>query len=565
MKKVQGVPLPLGVTLYEKETNFSVVVEKHRTCQLLLYKVGESQPSITIDMPSEAGIGEVRFVGIQGIHPLDWEYHYKIDQQIVIDPYAKALVGRECWGENKDDAPQEVRGKVGISSFDWSQDKVLRIPDNEVIAYNIHIRGFTKSKTSRVKHKGTFRGVIEQIPYLQSLGVNQIQCMPIYEFNECGQKINYWGYGEGFYFAPKSAFAASKDAIAECKELVLACHQSNIEVVFELPFCQKESMQYMQDCIQYYVMEYHIDGVILNPEVVSISMIKNNPLMRDTKILTYNDNFQTVMRRFLRGEEGMVTEVMWNARTLSYKEGQYNYITNHNGFTLADLVAYDGKHNEKNGERNQDGSDYNYSWNCGEEGTTRKKAIATLRKKQMKNAFALLLLSQGTPCILAGDEFANSQEGNNNVYCQDNEVGWLNWNQLEKEGWLFQYVKDMILFRKRHPILHWKEPLLGIDTMRCGIPDISYHGEDAWQVPAEVASRQLGIMYCGVCAKDEDCFVAYNLHWIKHSFALPSLGEEKTWYLVADTTNGVSQHPTAVIEQKKVTLEERTIAIYLGR
>ena len=223
----------------------------------------------------------------------------------------------------------------------------------------------------------------------------------------------------------------------------------------------------------------------------------------------------------------MVPGVMWWLKQQSKEQRSCNYITSHNGFTLADLVSYDGKHNEANGENNQDGPDYNYSWNCGAEGATRRKAVLELRKKQMRNAFFLLLMAQGTPCLLAGDEFANSQKGNNNVYCQDNETAWLNWKQLEKEKELFDYVRNLIALRKRLPILHSEKPLLGRDEMSCGVPDVSYHGESAWQIPQNVASRQLGVYYHGEGESEGDCFIAYNMHWTEHKFALPALSKGK--------------------------------------
>ena len=250
--------------------------------------------------------------------------------------------------------------------------------------------------------------------------------------------------------------------------MVKACHRAGIEVVLNLPFSEHIMPQMMEECLRYYVLEYHIDGFILNPVLAPMEAILADPLLKRTKILQNKEDFQITMRRFLKGDEGMVPGVMWWLKQQSKEQRSCNYITSHNGFTLADLVSYDGKHNEANGENNQDGPDYNYSWNCGAEGATRRKAVLELRKKQMRNAFFLLLMAQGTPCLLAGDEFANSQKGNNNVYCQDNETAWLNWKQLEKEKELFDYVRNLIALRKRLPILHSEKPLLGRDEMAVG-------------------------------------------------------------------------------------------------
>lgn len=188
-----------------------------------------------------------------------------------------------------------------------------------------------------------------------------------------------------------------------------------------------------------------------------------------------------------------------------------------------------------------------------------------LRRNQVRNAFQLLLTAQGTPCILAGDEFFNSQKGNNNVYCQDNEVGWVNWSRLKTDDSLFRYVKKLIAFRKSHSCLHRKEELNGLDRTSCGMPDVSYHGDNAWQVKAEVSSRQLGVLYCGVKPDDEDCFAAYNMHWIPHVYALPSPGKGKKWYLAADTRRGILDMPELIEDQKKTELEERSIALLITR
>ena len=260
----------------------------------------------------------------------------------------------------------------------------------------------------------------------------------------------------------------------------------------------------------------------------------------------------------------MVREVIRQLCRRTPEDGCCNYITSHTGFTLCDLVSYDGKHNEANGERNQDGPDYNYSWNCGTEGPSRKRSVMTLRKNQMKNAFLLLLLSQGTPCILAGDEFGNTQDGNNNVYCQDNETAWLNWGRQKSYEDLFRFVKRLIALRKSNPVFHQRQALLGLDRTACGIPDVSYHGENAWQVKNEVSSRQLGVMYSGAGVGDCDCFVAYNMHWLPHSYALPSPGKGKCWHLALDTDRGVLSKSIKLEDQKRIEIRERSIAVLIS-
>ncbi|MDD2979066.1 MAG: alpha-amylase family glycosyl hydrolase [Hespellia sp.] len=565
MKKVQGFPIPLGVTIEKEFVNFSVEVPSGKTCELLLYKAGTKEPVEKFVLAQEDGIGEIRFMGLNGERIEDYEYNYYIDGKVVVDPYVKALAGTQHWKQPRDISMHEVRGRFVSAFYDWQGDKPLHLPYDEIVAYSLHVRGFTKHSSSKVKQKGTFGGIVEKLSYLKELGINQIQCMPPYDFNEVGKNaVNYWGYGPAFYFAPKAAYSASEDTARECKDMIRLLHAEGIEVIFHFPFTAQTPPQMIERCLEYYVMEYHVDGFILNPMNAPMDALKRNPLLKSTKLIRMEDGFQNVMRRFLKGDEGMIHDVMWALRHNTSEDQLPNYITSHTGFTLKDLVSYDAKHNEENGEKNQDGPDYNYSWNCGAEGPSRKKSIVTLRKNQVRNAFFLLLMAQGTPCLLAGDEFGNTQKGNNNVYCQDNETSWLDWRKLEREKDLFEYVKGLIAIRRKHPVLHCAERLLGMDQIACGMPDVSYHGESAWQVPSEVSSRQLGIMYCGTGVGDNDCFAIYNMHWVKHTFALPTL-KKKKWYLVVSTEEGVLEIPKKVENQKSLEMKERTVALLIGR
>ncbi len=565
MKVVQGAPLPLGVSRQKEALNFAVEVKEGKQCTLLLYKCGENVPMEKIPMKEEAGTGTVRCVMLSDLPAQVCEYNYEIDGKIVTDPYAKGIAGRERWNDQVDFTPHQVRGKIPQKEeYPWENDCPLRIPEEDVIAYSLHVRGFTRHSSSKVKKKGTFRGVMEKLPYLKELGINQIQCMPVYEFEERGRKVNYWGYGEGFFFAPKASYAADHDAQKELKELVKTCHREGIEVVLDFPFTAQTRFQIVEDCLRYYVMEYHIDGFLLNPYQVPVEFLRRDPVLSGTKLLIKDESFQNTMRRFLKGDEGMIASVAEQFRRKTSVSGSCNYITNHTGFTLEDLVSYDAKHNEANGEQNQDGPDYNYSWNCGVEGKTRKKQIVKLRQGQKRNAMFLLMTAQGTPCLLAGDEFGNSQGGNNNVYCQDNETGWVDWSRLEREKSFFHYVKELIAFRKKHGILHQKEALTGTDRSGSGIPDISYHGEAAWQIQQEASSRQLGILYSGSPKKESNCFLLYNMHWIAHSFALPALPKDQAWYQVMSTEEGFYEQPLLIEGKRSIILEGRSVAAFVA-
>lgn len=566
MKRVEGFPQPLGVTARDGMVNFAVSVPAGKCCELLLYRAGKKEPTEVFEMSEQDGIGEVRFLALEGVNPERYEYNFRIGGKVCVDPFVKAVARTRTFGVKPDVEAHEIRGRIPGTAYDWEGDTYLKLPYHEVIAYSLHLRGFTKHSSSKVKKKGTFLGAIEKIPYLQELGINQIQCMPVYEFTEVvGGKTNYWGYGKGFYFAPKTAYSASGHAETELKDMVKAFHKAGIEVVLEMPFATGVAPQIVLECLKYYMLEYHVDGFVLNPYIVSMEALRQDPLLKGIKLMEKDDAFQNTMRRFLKGDEGMVWDVMNVLRHHTKEDGKFNYVTGQTGFTLQDLVSYDGKHNEENGEQNQDGPDYNYSWNCGVEGPSRKKQIVELRQRQVKNAFALLFTAQGMPCILAGDEFGNSQKGNNNVYCQDNETAWIDWNGLKKNETLFIYVKELISFRKDHPALHKKNVLLEQDKFGCGMPDVSYHGEDAWQAPTEVPSRQLGVLYSGADVKDDNCYVAYNMHWNEHGFALPTLSKKKQWYQVFSTTGDGPMEEILLENQKKMELEARSVVFLLGK
>ena len=366
MKKIAGRPQPFGTVVEGKKVNFALRVPKGKECELLLYREGKTRPECTFDMPEDEGIGEVRFLAVDGIDAGKYEYNFRIDGKVCLDPYVREVAGREAFGKKRDLQKHEIRGKIVSPEYDWENDRRLHLPWNEVVAYSLHVRGFTKHSSSKVAHKGTYLGIIEKLPYLQQLGINQIQCMPVYEFEECGKtKINYWGYGPAHYFAPKEAYAAGNSAVRELKDMVKECHRAGIEVVLEMPFTEGVPAQTALECLKFYMLEYHVDGFVVNPYCVPWEMLCEDPLLKDIKLMRKDDAFQNIMRRFLKGDENMVNDVMWALPHHSASDGKCNYITAQTGFTLWDLVSYDCKHNEANGENNTDGPDYNYSWNCG--------------------------------------------------------------------------------------------------------------------------------------------------------------------------------------------------------
>jgi len=560
MKTAVGFPFPQGCTVEGQTANFSVAVPEGQTCELIIYKKGARTSAFSQKMPYSDVAGNLHFLSVVLEQPEDYEYCYKIGGKIVPDPYGKAFSGREHWSVSKGKEKRKLRTRIVTDTFDWGKSQFPHLKKEDVIAYSLHVRGFTKHSSSGVAHKGTFDGVTEKLPYLQKLGINQIHLMPVYEFDENQRHVNYWGYGKAYFFAPKASYAAG-DPVNEMKSLVRQMHLAGIEVILEMPFTEGTTFSLILDCLRYWVMQYHVDGFIVNPYICNPDELAKDPVLAKSKILKKEDGFQNVMRRFLKGDEGMIRDVICQLKNQDTQ--LYNYIASHNGFTLCDVVSYDGKHNEANGENNLDGPDYNYSWNCGAEGNSRKKAVNELRKNQIFNAFFLLLFAQGMPCILSGDEFMNTQKGNNNAYCQDNLISWLDWNQLSRREELYTFVCRLIALRKACMKQTAKK---SEDTMgRSGIPQISYHGEDAWQMPAGRASRQLGVFYHEECT-EKDFYIAYNMHWLSHSFALPSLPKGMEWVCIAGTKEGVLDEKEAVpVKDKKVQLEERTIKVFVGR
>lgn len=606
-----------GVRRIPEGICFTAAVPDKKRCSLLLYEKGKEEVAASIPMGSSARYGDIRSLLIEKLPVEKYEYNYLIDGQVVTDPYARQICGREQWGKPAD-GEGKLRGRAVLEEYDWEGDTQLQIPYEEVVSYAAHVRGFTKHPSSRVKAKGTFAGIMEKIPYLKELGINQLELMPVYDFAEvpswdeqrrqlyrpCAmekEQLNYWGYTEGFYFAPKASYSATGNPVREMKDLVKALHQNGIELILEFYFPKGTKSTLILDCVKFWVLEYHIDGVHVNRDRAPVEALAQEPLLSHTKIMTesfrtdeiyeesytpsyrnlaeYNDGFMITARRFLKGDEGQLQEFTLRARRNPQKYAVVNYLANHNGFTVMDMVSYDEKHNEANGEDNRDGTDFNYSWNCGEEGPSRKKKVVQLRAKQLRNAFALLLLSQGTPLIYSGDERGNSQSGNNNAYCQDNELSWVNWKMGKAESFLPEYVKELIAFRKRHPIFHQHREMRAMDYLSCGYPDISYHGKRAWYGDFENYSRGAGVLYAGDYIeanskgeeKDSYFYVAYNMNWTPHEFALPSLPGKLEWKIAIDTgIEGIGGiypegQEISLKEQRTVTAAERTVLVLIGK
>ena len=503
------------------------------------------------------------------------------------------------YGEVK--GTEDYYSVLDIPEFDWQDSVNPRTPYEDSLIYCMHVRGFSRHVSSGVRARGTFAGVIEKIPYLMSLGVTCLELQPIYEFIEKVKNphnwmndvqeaslLNYWGYKEGYYFAPKTGYAKG-NAIIECKEMIRELHKNGIEVVLQFYFPSDFNPMGIPEILRFWVEEYHVDGFHLIGENLPGELIARDPILSETKLWYYQldteriygkneipdrknlgllrDDYMYDLRRFLKGEEGMTGAVMYHLRAVPLMTGRIHYLTTYWGFTLMDMVSYDFKHNEANGEDNHDGTDYNCSWNCGEEGFSRKKRIQSLRLTQIKNALTLLFFTQSTPRIFMGDEFGNSQKGNNNPYCQDNETTWLNWKNLEKNHEIADYFRKMVMFRKENKVLHMGQEPKMMDMLSCGYPDMSYHGMTAWRPQMEYSSRQLGVMYCGEYGKSRDAgtsgndfiYLAINMHWESHSLALPRLPKGKEWQKAYSTCNNMDN---AAFTQDVAMITPKTIAVF---
>lgn len=548
-----------------------------------------------------------------------YSYAYEADGRVFSDPNGTVFTGRKKFGVLKDGTrilktPIGEAVAVPEESEAWKKDRPLGTPYHESMIYRLHVRGFTESPTSGLdaEVRGTFQGIIDKIPYLKELGITAVELMPPYEFNEVmlpvmasgnprreelkpTGKINYWGFTrDALEMAPKASFTSDhKNPKNEFRKMVLALHAAGIEVIVDLYFTDAESPNYLSDVMRQWRITYHVDGIHIIG-TAPFQVIARDAYLANFKIWAdswgdlrsemdghgnpaaggvsrkyladYNDGFQNDMRRALKGDENMLSALMYRIRENPGDRAVIHYIANVSGFTLADMVSYDRKHNEENHERNMDGTDNNYSWNCGEEGRSRKKSVNLLRKKMLRNAFVLLLLSQGTPLIQAGDEFGRTKDGNNNSYCQDNRMTWIDWKLKEKNRDLYEFAKYMIHFRMRHGVFHQAAELRNIDYRNTGIPDISFHGENAWQPAMENYRRELGVMYSGAYGQDDTFMVLYNFHWEVHTFGLPHPPEGMKWAIAIDTAaeavNGIyAEGEEAEIPEREARVQPRSIQV----
>lgn len=633
--------LPVGV-------NFTVHTSGGTSCELLLFHRGEEEPYAVLPFPEEYRIGDVYAMIVFDLDIEDMEYAYRVDgpwdpekglrfdkEKVLLDPYAKAVAGQRIWGEKREGA---YHARVVKDLFDWGDMPQSKREMSDLIIYEMHVRGFTKHSSSGVRHKGTFEGLREKIPYLKELGINAVELMPIFEFDETvncreinGEKLlEYWGYNSVSFFAPNTSYTAAEEYNregTELKTLIRELHENGIEVILDVVFnhtaegnekgpvfCFKgfdNKIYYMLtpdgnyynfsgcgntlncnhpmvrqmilECLQYWTINYRVDGFrfdlasilgrnadgspMNNPPL--LESLAFNPVLSNVKLIAeawdaggmyqvgkfpanrrwaeWNGRYRDCLRSYLKGDLWEAWTAAWcisgsgdlyggytqdgNERYAGYNSC-VNFLTCHDGFTLYDLYSYNTKHNEANGWDNTDGAGDNRSWNCGAEGETEDPEVKKLRFRMIRNACTVLMCSRGTPMFLAGDEFGNTQFGNNNSYCQDNEVSWLDWGLLEKNRELFEFFKFMIHFRKKHTVIRKKLP----DAV-CGLGSLNTRNEYG-EPNIEKEARMLAVSFAGYDSeqgKDDIVYVALNPYWEETRIFLPDLQGREMWYLCVNT------------------------------
>ena len=673
-----------GATALPNGVSFTVHTHNGTSCELLLFHRGEEEPYAVLPFPEAYKIGDVYSMIVYDLNVEDFEYAYRIDgpnkpkkgllfdkNNVLLDPYARVVAGQRIWGERKQGA---YHARVLKDIFDWGERKQSHKDLCDLVIYELHVRGFTQHPSSKVKHRGTFEGLREKIPYLKELGVNAVELMPIFEFDETmnarevnGQKLlEYWGYNTVSFFAPNTSYIAQDEYNqegTELKELIKELHENHIEVILDVVFnhtaegnekgpvfCFKgmdNNLYYMLtpdgnyynfsgcgntlncnhpivrqmilECLRYWTVSYRVDGFrfdlasilgrnangspMNNPPL--LESLANDPVLSNVKLIAeawdagglyqvgsfpagrrwaeWNGRYRDTMRGYLKGENWEAWNAAWricgsgdmyggltvndNRDYVGYNSS-INFFTCHDGFTLYDLYSYNDKHNENNGWNNTDGANDNRSWNCGAEGHTSNPEVLKLRYRMIRNACALLMCSRGTPMFLAGDEFGNTQYGNNNSYCQDNEISWLDWTCLEKNRDLFEFFKFMIAYRHKHAVIRKKLP-----NAVCGMEPIHAHDVRAENTNLPDGTRTFAVSFAGYDKKkgeDDLVYIALNTYWEDVEITLPDLHKRGSWYLSVNTY-GDGEGRYCYPEGQEIRIDgsfvmrPRSVAVFTGK
>lgn len=662
-----------GATAIPGGVNFTVHSHGATSCELLLFHRREEEPYAVIKFPEQYKVGHVYSMIVFGLDIEQFEYAYRLDgpydrkkglifdkTKYLLDPYAKAVTGQSVWGKKilKDNI---YKARVVRNNFDWQDFVQPNIPMEDLIIYELHVRGFTKHESSGLEEheRGTFEGMRKKIPYLKELGVNAVELMPIFEFDETRDKrevngetlLDYWGYNPISFFAPNTSYAADKEYNREgneLKELIKDLNENGIEVFLDVVFnhtaegneygpyisfkgfdnniyymltpegyyynfsgcgntlnCNHPIVQQLiLECLRYWVINYRISGFRFDLATILgrnedgspmnkpplLQSLAFDPILGSVKLIAeawdagglyqvghfpswnrwseWNGKFRDNIRGFLKGDAGLayLASNRITGSTDLYDEvyrgsnASVNFITCHDGFTLYDLYSYNEKHNEANGWNNSDGTNDNLSWNCGEEGETNNIEVLKLRYRMIKNACTILLSSRGIPMLYAGDEFCNTAFGNNNAYCQDNIISWLDWEMLDKNKDMFTFFKRMIAFRKQHCVLRRNTKICSL-----GFPPVSTHGTQPFENCYDNETRFIGVMFAGEREeKDDIIYIAVNTFWERIEFTLPDISQKYKWHIVVNTmdSEGYVEDKMQILPGGKCQIEARTVMVF---
>lgn len=661
-----------GATAIPGGVSFTIHSCAATACELLLFRPHENKPYAVIPFPESYRIGNVYSMIVFGLKIDEFEYAYRLDgpnepekgllfdkTKILLDPYAKAVCGQSVWGEESG-RENCYHARVVRDNYDWGNHTYKKRAMQDLIIYELHVRGFTNHPTSGVQYPGTFAGLAEKIPYLKELGINAVELMPIFEFDEMGnyremngeKLLDYWGYNPVCFFAPNTSYESKRTYNhegLELKELIRTFHENDIEVILDVvfnhtaegnqdgpTFCFKgfdnqvyylltpegeyynfsgcgNTMncnhpvvrQLIVECLRHWVVDYRVDGFrfdlasilgrnedgspMSNPPL--LQNLAFDPVLSDVKLIAeawdaggmyqvgsfpswnrwaeWNGKYRDDLRSFLKGDGGFARAAVRRIggsydiynETGRKENPSVNFLTCHDGFPLYDLYSYNWKHNEANGWNNTDGADDNRSWNCGQEGETTDEEILKLRRRMIFNACAVLMCSRGTPMFLAGDEFCNTQFGNNNPYCQDNEISWLDWSRLDRYRDVFEFFKFMIAFRKEHPVIRKK-----LKPCQYGFSDVSFHGEHTFDDNYDWESRVVGVMFAGHRddGREDIVYIAINAFWESRTVSLPKIPVGYCWKLAVNTYHEQYYSPGTLYHSAEIELGPRSVVVLYG-
>lgn len=582
---------------------------KAKNISIIIYDGATNKKISTIRLTEEYAIGRVYSICIEGLNAKDIYYLIEEDGRRLLDPYSTLVKKRDKWADVDGRKKQKFKVGSGVAQINkpW-KDYPVSIKPMDMVIYKLHMRGFTAGFSMAESKVGNYKGVLGKLSYLKSLGVNTIEVMPLYDFEELfieerqvinakGElhntveyldKVNYWGYGKAAYFAPKASyFRGAENACAGLRDFVGTIHKNGMELIMEFSFDENVSEDYIVNCLCYYVRYYHIDGFHIMGCNVPIKRIANEPFLASTKIFCeyipediltsecgkkhlfiYNDSFMNVTRQIQNHMNGSMVQYANHMRRQNKAYGFVNYMSSVCGFSLMDSYSYGEKHNLDNGEDNRDGTNSNFSFNYGVEGATKNKAINEKRFLEMRNAFACVMLSQSIPLIVAGDEVAASHEGNNNPYCQDNKIGYTVFSKSKQKNTLKQFVSELAEFRRKHACIRPENAFSMNDTLHKGFPDMSFHGSEPWTMFIGEEQKSLGVLYSGMyAAEKEDVYVCYNFHYDSVEMALPHLEPGKRWRQVFNTSEyneNSSFTPKPIHDQQSISVKGSSITVLVG-